>query len=129
MAGIGAFRPFPHVPANVPSPNNQQTLSVAARTAIACDRPPGIVGSVLAGDTIVGDREPQRLVDDECVRVGADAGIIVECRQRDAIERHGGKVGWALRECSSNFTSTRANRISIVKRDAHGRLVTEHRAR
>ena len=53
---------------------------------------PGIVGSVLAGDTIVGDREPQRLVDDECVRVGADAGIIVERRQRDAIERHGGKV-------------------------------------
>ena len=47
----------------------------------------------MAGDTIVGDREPQRLVDDECVRVGADVGIIVERRQRDAIERHGGKVG------------------------------------
>ena len=46
--------------------------------------------------------------------VGADAGIIVERRQRDAIERHGGKVGLAPREYSSNFTSTRANRISIV---------------
>ena len=64
--------------------------------------------SVLAGDTIVGDREPQRLVDDECERVGADAGIIVERRQRDAIERHGGKVGLAPREYSSNFTSTGA---------------------
>jgi bifunctional non-homologous end joining protein LigD len=27
---------------------------------------------------IVGDREPQRLVDDKCVRVRADAGIILE---------------------------------------------------
>ena len=28
--------------------------------------------------------------DDKRVRVGADAGIVVKGRQRDAIERHGG---------------------------------------
>src|SRR4029077_11316821 len=56
----------------------------------------GIVRSVLGGDTrrvlrqIVGDREPRRLVYDKRVRVGADAGIVVKRRQRDAIERHGG---------------------------------------
>ena len=38
-AASGASRSFPRFPANVPSPNDQQTLSVAARTAIACDRP------------------------------------------------------------------------------------------
>ena len=39
VTAIGASRPFPCFPAKVPSPNDQQTLSVAARTAIACDRP------------------------------------------------------------------------------------------
>ena len=59
----------------------------------------GIVGSVLAGDTrrvlgqIVGDREPRHLVDNKRVRLGAGAGIIIERRQRDAIERHGATVG------------------------------------
>ena len=38
MAANGASRPFPCFPAKVPSPNDQQTLRVAARTAIACDR-------------------------------------------------------------------------------------------
>ena len=55
----GASCPFPRFPANVPSPNDQQMLSVAAQTAIACDRPARNCGSVLAGDTIVGDREAQ----------------------------------------------------------------------
>ena len=80
MTEIGASSPFPRSPAKVPSPNDQQTLSAAARTAIACDRPARNCGG-------------RCLVDDECVRVGADAGIIVERRQRDAIERHGARVG------------------------------------
>jgi len=67
-SAFGAFRPFPCFSAKVPLLNDQQTLSAAARTAIACDRPSGIVRSVLAGDArqilgqIVGDREPRRLV-------------------------------------------------------------------
>ena len=43
---------------------------------------PGNMGSVLAGDTIVGDREPRRFVDDKRVRVGAEAGVVVERGQR-----------------------------------------------
>jgi hypothetical protein len=38
-SAFGASRPSPGCPAKVPSPNDEQTLSVAARTAIACDRP------------------------------------------------------------------------------------------
>jgi hypothetical protein len=41
------------------------------------------------------------------VCVGADAGVVVERRQRETIERHGARV-CALRECLSNFTSTGA---------------------
>jgi hypothetical protein len=36
---------------------------------------------------VVGDREPRRFVDDERVCVGADAGVVVERRQRDTVER------------------------------------------
>src|SRR6201984_606838 len=36
LGGNPASRPFPWFPEKVPSPNDQQTLSVAARTAIAC---------------------------------------------------------------------------------------------
>ena len=36
MTAYGASRPFLFFPAKVPSPNDEQTLSVAARTAIAC---------------------------------------------------------------------------------------------
>src|SRR5438132_12162782 len=59
----------------------------------------GIVESVLAGNTrrvsgqLVGDRKPRRLVNDKRVRVGPDAGIIVERRQRHAIDRHGARAG------------------------------------
>src|SRR5580704_18673245 len=58
-----------------------------------------IVWCVLAGDTrwvlgkVVDDREPPRLVDDKRVRVGTEAGVVVERSQRDAVERHGAGVG------------------------------------
>ena len=57
---------------------------------------------------IVGDREPRRLVDDKRVRVGAYAGIIVERHQRDAIERHGGRVGMRAARVAPNFASASA---------------------
>jgi hypothetical protein len=59
----------------------------------------GIVRCVLARDTrralgqTVRDREPRRPVDDKGVRVGAEAGVVVERGQRDAVERHGAGVG------------------------------------
>jgi len=59
----------------------------------------GIVWCVLAGDTrwvlgkVIGDCEPRRLVDDKRVRVGAEAGIVVERSQSDTVERHGTEVG------------------------------------
>src|SRR5215472_11549949 len=93
----------------------------------------GIVESVLAGDArrvlrqIVGDREPRRLVDDKRVRVGADAGIIVERRQRDAIERHGARVNLRAARVfvefhqyrrAAHFTeSAMRARCRLVKRD------------
>jgi len=67
-SAFGAFRPFPCFSAKVPLLNDQQTLSAAARTAIACDRPVGDCeersGRGCAPDIeqIVGDREPRRLV-------------------------------------------------------------------
>ena len=82
--------------------------------AIAAIGRSGIVRCVLAGDTrrvlgqVVGDREPRCLVDDKRVCVGADAGIIVERRQRDTIERYGAGVGQRATRVSSNFTSTGA---------------------
>src|SRR5580704_4126297 len=54
-----------------------------------------IVWCVLAGDTrwvlgkVVGDREPRRLVDDKRVRVGTEAGVVVERSQR--APRRGGR--------------------------------------
>ena len=51
MAAYGASCPFPCFPAKVPSPNDQETLSVAARTAITCDRPVRNSGERLAEDT------------------------------------------------------------------------------
>src|ERR1700730_12901562 len=102
----------------------------------------GIVGSVLAGDTrrllgqIVGDREPRRLVDDKRVRVGADAGIIIERRQRDAIERHGARVGLRAARVfvefhqhgrAAHFTeSAMRARCRLVKRD---KLIADEKAK
>jgi hypothetical protein len=69
---------------------------------------------ILAGDTgrvlgqIIGRHEPQRLIDDKPVCVGAGAGVIVERRRRDAIARGAAGSVCALHECSSNFTSTDA---------------------
>src|SRR5215472_8273269 len=72
--------PVPLLPGEGPSPNSRrrawrrEPISRASRRS-------GIVRSVLARDTrrvlgqIVGDREPRRLVDNKCVRVGADARI------------------------------------------------------
>src|SRR6516165_10871526 len=71
----------------------------ASYPAIAAIGRSGIVRWVLAGDTrrilgqVVGDREPRRFVDDKRVCVGADAGVVVERRQRDTIERRGAGVG------------------------------------
>src|SRR5215469_7402168 len=76
---------------------------------------------------IVGDREPRRLIDDKRVRVGADAGIIVKRRQRDAIERHGARVGLRAARVfvefhqhrrAAHFTeSAMRARCRLVKRD------------
>ena len=81
----------------------------------------GIVGSALAGDNhlvlgqIVGDREPRRLVNDKRVRVGADAWLFVEWRQRDTIERHG--AGVSSTHCASvrQFSPARAPPRALQK--------------
>jgi hypothetical protein len=116
---------------------------VAARTAIACDRPVRNCGERSGrGDArrvlgqIVGNREPPRLVDDKRVRVGADAGIIIERRQRDAIERHGARVGLRAARVfiefhqhgrAAHFTeSAMGARRLLVKRD---KLLADEKAK
>ena len=71
-------------------------------SAIAAIGRSGIVRCILAGDTrwvlgqIVGDREPWRLVDDKRVRVGAEAGVVVERGQRGC-RRAPGRGGRSVR--------------------------------
>src|SRR5260370_864471 len=81
----------------ISAPHIAATIPADGRTAVIGRS--GIVWCVLAGDTrwvlgkVVGDREPRRLVDDKRVRVGTEAGVVVERSQRDAVERYGAGVG------------------------------------
>jgi hypothetical protein len=84
----------------------------------------GIVWCVLAGDTrwvlgkAVGDREPRRLVDDKRVRVGTEAGVVVERSQRDAVERHGAGVGLCAGASVPRISPASARRTLCKSRGA-----------
>jgi hypothetical protein len=84
-------------------------------------------GYALVLGQIVGDRKPRRLVDDKRVRVGAEAGVVVErgqrrCRRapRRGVSLCAARVSLEFRQhqCAVHFAKAAVSaRRRLIKRD------------